>query len=227
MLAPKFSVRRRISLDSQESYNHHMITFLQQEYLEAGDALVQVLKSGKSRVTKGSVKKRHPFVKDELAAFVRDHPEALERYKELKGAQGPLATGELEMFFDERVFARVLIERLTQIASGSEAASEYHSVATGICTFLFFPNLICPVKEQELHEGRKRIDIKFTNTAKDGFFRRMLAAPQTRAISVSVECKNYQKEINNPELDQLSGRFGHQRGFLDFCCVDRWMIGIG
>ena len=29
-----------------------------------------------------------------------------------------------------------------------------------------------------------------------------------------IECKNYGKEINNPELDQLSSRFGHQRGFF-------------
>ncbi len=70
------------------------------------------------------------------------------------------------------------------------------------------------MKERELHQGRKRIDIKFTNAARDGFFLRMLQAHQTRSISVPVECKNYSKDANNPEFDQLTSRFGHQRGFF-------------
>jgi hypothetical protein len=81
--------------------------------------------------------------------------------------------------------------------------------------------LICPVKEFELHEGRKRIDIKYTNAAQVGFFHTMLISSQARALSVFVECKNYNKELNNPELDQLSGRFGHQRGFLGFIICRR------
>lgn len=42
----------------------------------------------------------------------------------------------------------------------------------------------------------------------------MLQAPQTRAISVMIECKNYTKDVANPEFDQLTSRFGHQRGFF-------------
>jgi len=70
------------------------------------------------------------------------------------------------------------------------------------------------VKEKELHEGRKRIDIKFTNAAQNGFFQRILAAPQTRALSIPFECKNYSQDPENPEFDQLTSRFGHQRGFF-------------
>lgn len=29
-----------------------------------------------------------------------------------------------------------------------------------------------------------------------------------------MECKNYSKDVNNQEFDQLTGRFGHQRGFF-------------
>jgi hypothetical protein len=190
LLVPKFSVRHGLSLDSQEFYNHHMLEFLRAENLRSGSGLVHTFKNGRREVFKSALKEIHPFVKDELANFVRNHPEVLEAYKELKGAQGAPDNEDLEKFFDERVFAEVLIERLQQVGSGSDAASEYHSISLGICTFLFHPGLIYPVKEQELHQGRKRIDIKFTNAGERGFFQRMMESNQTRALSVAVECKN-------------------------------------
>ncbi len=214
LLVPKFSVRRRLSLDSQEFYNFHMVEYLQREYLSAGAALVQTFKDGTPYVTKISVKTNHPFIKDDLAGFVRDHPEVLERYKNLKGAEGSLETEDLDIEFDEGPFARALIERIQEIPSGSDHATEYHSVVTGVCTFLFYPQLIYPVKEREIHNGRKRVDIKFTNTGRGGVFQRLLQGPQTRALNVMIECKNYSSDIGNPELDQLQGRFGHQRGFF-------------
>lgn len=214
LLVPKFSVRQRLSLDSQEFWNHHMIEFLRQEYLDANSGLVHVLRNGERRVTKKAVKERHPFIKDDLADFVRAHPGVLESYKQIKGALGPLEQEDLEDGFDEKAFAAGLRAQLPNIAEGTAAASQYHSFSMGVCTFLFYPSLICPVKEHEIHQGRKRIDIKYTNSAERGFFHRMLASPQARAINVFIECKNYTKELNNPELDQLSGRFGHQRGFF-------------
>lgn len=214
LLVPVFSVRHRLSLDSQEFWNHHMIEFLREEYLNAGSGLVRVLQNGSRRVYKKDVKARHPFIKDDLAEFVRRHPEVLETYKELKGARGPLTTEDLEQSFDERAFASALRQQLRAISEGATAASQYHGFALGVCTFLFYPGLICPVKELEIHDGRKRVDIKFTNSGESGFFDRVQRSPQTRSMSVMVECKNYTKEIANPELDQLAGRFGHQRGFF-------------
>lgn len=214
MLVPWFSVRRGLILNSQEFYNKMMVEFLQAEYLNAGGALVQTLRNGSRRVTKSSVKERHPFIKDDLAAFVRDHPHILERYKELKGNSGPLEATDMDAAFDEAGLAQVLIDALAEIPAGRDAATRYHRLMIGICTFLFHPSLITPVKEFEQHEGRKRIDIKYVNASIGGFFHRILAAPQTRAASVFIECKNYSREISNPEFDQLSGRFGHQRGFF-------------
>jgi hypothetical protein len=52
LLIPKFIVRHRLSLDSQEFWNHHMIEFLRQEYLEAGNGLVHILRNGDRYVTK-------------------------------------------------------------------------------------------------------------------------------------------------------------------------------
>jgi hypothetical protein len=214
LLIPKYSVRRALSLNSQEFWNHHMVAYLQREYLDSGSALVRTFKNGSRYVTKKSVKERHPLIKDDLAAFVQKHPEVLDAYKALKGAKGPLEARDFDEEFDEAAFARALINRLLLIKAGNSAANEYHTIAMGICTFLFYPELICPIKEKELHEGRKRVDIKFTNAATSGFFLRMLQSPQTRAISILLECKNYSDDPENPEYDQLTSRFGHQRGFF-------------
>jgi hypothetical protein len=215
LLVPNFSVRYTLSLDSQEFWNHHMIEFLREEYLNASSSLVQTFQDGRRHVYKNAVQERHPFVKDNLAEFVRAHPEVLEAYKELKGAQGPLTLKQIEAMFDERTFAAALRAELSSIPPGNSDASRYHSFILGVCTFLFYPGLIYPIKEQEIHQGRKRVDIKFTNAGERGFFKRILEAAQTRAISVLIECKNYERRLANPELDQLSGRFGHQRGFWD------------
>lgn len=216
LLVPKSCVRYRMSIDSQEFYNYHMVEFLQAEYLNAGSALVHTFKDGRTTVYKKSVKEVHPLIKDDLADFVREHPQVLDRYKQLAGAKGPLGPSELDQEFREDVFADVLIERLQTIPSGSDNATAYHQLSIGIMTFLFHPDLITPVKEYEQHQGRKRVDIVFTNAAQDGFFHRRMAAPQTRSLSVFVECKNYTRDIANPELDQLAGRFNLRRGQFGF-----------
>lgn len=212
LLVPKASVRFRMSIDSQEFYNFHMVEFLQAEYLRAGSALVHTFKNGRRTVYKSAVKEVHPFIKDDLAEFVRQHPEVLERYKELSGAKGPLENSQLDEDLREELVAEALIDRLELTPGGTQNATNYHNLALGIATFLFYPNLIKSIKEFEQHDGRKRVDIVYTNAATAGFFHRRLSAPQTRAVSVFVECKNYTREIANPELDQLSGRFSVRRG---------------
>ena len=92
----------------------------------------------------------------------------------------------------------------------------------GALTYILHPKLIRPVKEREINSGRKRIDISFTNAAEAGFFDTMLKNASTRAIEIPFECKNYSTDINNPELDQICGRFSHTRGFLGFICCRKF-----
>lgn len=218
ILVPKFAVRRVLSLNSQEFYNNHMIPYLQQEYRNAGQALVQVLRSGERVVRKKAVKAAHPKYKPDLAAFAQQHPDVLAQYKRLAGAKGVLESEEIDPDFDERAYAGDLVRELAQIGIGSAQASEYHRYCIGALTFLFFPDLITPIREREIDQGRKRIDISYTNAAREGFFDSALRSPQMRAIQVPVECKNYNQDIANPELDQLTGRFSHVRGFLGLIC---------
>jgi Restriction endonuclease len=70
------------------------------------------------------------------------------------------------------------------------------------------------VKEQEIDSGRKRVDISYTNAARDGFFYRLHTAQQVASNFIMVECKNYSSDVGNPELDQLTGRFSTNRGKL-------------
>src|SRR5258705_496439 len=88
----------------------------------------------------------------------------------------------------------------------------------GAVELLFFPNLLHPVKEREIHEGRKRIDIVMENGARDGIFYRLHAIRHLPCAYVPIECKNYGREIGNPEIDQLAGRFSTNRGKLGLLC---------
>jgi hypothetical protein len=221
IFVPKIIVRRRMCIDSQEFYNKHILTFLQAEHLAANSGLVRLLKNGSRVVYKRDVRRLNPFSKDFLAQFVSGHPQVLERYKSLKGAQGALSARDFEEDFDESAFAKSLIAELRKVASGLSHADSYHSLMVGILEFLFYPKLTHPRKEVKLHGGRKRIDIVFTNWSQSGFWNSLKSDRATRARYVVVECKNYTEDIGNPEFDQLTGRFGHMRGFFGIICCRR------
>ena len=103
------------------------------------------------------------------------------------------------------------------IATGASEADRYHRLVMGTLTALFYPDLILPKKEWEIHGGRKRIDIVYTNAANAGFFAQR-RSDQNKATMVVTECKNYSSDIGNPELDQLLGRFDVNRGKFGFLC---------
>jgi hypothetical protein len=214
LLVPKASVRFKMSLTSQEYFNSFVLEFLQAEHLRAGTALVETLRNGRRRVTKESLKKIYPFNKDELYRFTKAHPEVLELYKNAERRERTATSEGLDEDFDEPTFCGAVASVLKAIPTGPDRASDFHNLMIGALEFIFYPNLIYPVKEHEIHSGRKRIDISYTNAARDGFFYRLHTAHQVASNYVMVECKNYTKDVANPELDQIAGRFSVNRGRL-------------
>lgn len=217
ILVPKYSVRRKMCINAQEYYSHHVLRHIQEEELDRKSSLVRVLKSGEIRPPhKKDIKKSNPFSKDFLARFSQDNPEVLEGYKNvykgLAGAKGTLDLDEFDDGFDEPSFAKAIIDRLKAIPPGDAHANDYHTLMIGTLEFIFWPQLIYPKKEDPIHSGRKRIDITYSNAAQSGFFYRVHAAHNIGALKIMVECKNYSKDPENPEIDQLSSRFAVNRG---------------
>lgn len=103
-----------------------------------------------------------------------------------------------------------LLREVTSIKTGRDTASKYEKAVEGLLTALFYNDLVHPVYQFPIHNGMKRIDIRYTNAALRGFFNWLSAHYPSPYIY--IECKNYGKEVANPELDQMVGRFSPSRG---------------
>ncbi|MGL6073840.1 MAG: hypothetical protein ACRC8S_06725 [Fimbriiglobus sp.] len=102
VLVPKWMVRRAIAANHQEYYRDFVLEFLQREHLTAGSSLVEVLKSGKRRVTKKSLMEQHPCSKDFLRQFSEEHPDVLKQYREfMSGKSSSFNNGDIESLIRE------------------------------------------------------------------------------------------------------------------------------
>ncbi len=223
-LVPKRSVRwiGDLSHQHQKYYRHFVLNFLRDEHLRSNSGLVHVLRNGKKKVYKKDLEERYPLSKDFLFRFSRDNPQVFERYKEAYKKTKLIDISEIDEDFDVELFVDSLIERLAAIPYGAKYATDFQNIIVGILEFIFHPNLTNPKKEQPIHGGRKRIDITYANAARDGFFFRMHSHFEITSIWIIVECKNYSADPENPELDQLSGRFSPNRGRFGFLVARRF-----
>src|SRR4030067_2910477 len=74
-------------------------------------------------------------------------------------------------------------------------AHKYHLLASRIF-FEIFRNQLCPpVIEQEINEGRGRIDIVYKNRNKDGIFKDIKDLRNIPCPDIMVECKNYENDL--------------------------------
>ena len=154
-----------------------------------------------------------PTNKDWVSSFTGAHPQVFKKFKQwVKKNSKPLPSSCLPGDDDIGKISTYLEKRLREIKPGSDEATAYHDLMLSVLELLFHPSLTNPRKEQEIHEGRKRIDITFDNAATTGFFYALHKIHQLESSYIMIECKNYGSEIGNPEVDQLAGRFGVNRG---------------
>lgn len=215
ILVPKTAVRVRLIPDYVAYYNNFVLQYLEAEHLSANSSLVRLLKNGKRRVFRKDLRPLQSMDKDSLFEFSEKHPEVLEDYKKtLRDMIQPMSDNLIEFRQpDPRPPVDTdLPQKLESIKPGNAAAGEYHNLMLGALQAIFYPWLTRPEKEQEINEGRKRVDILFNNSANDGFFSRLVNLHKVLAPYVSVECKNYSEDPGNPEFDQLLGRFSRKRG---------------
>lgn len=213
LLVPKAVVRRRLDYDSGEYYRLYILKHLEDKELSANSELVRTLKSGHRYVTRRDLEKKYGSGKPLIIQQTLENPELLDNYKSHKKnfPNRPLNHVLLGKVTDTaQPDWQVLLADVTSITPGTEGATAYHRAVEKLLSALFYPSLSFPQIEAPLHEGRKRVDITYTNLAETGFFRYL--AQHYPCPNIFVECKNYSADPGNPELDQLSGRFSPSRG---------------
>lgn len=213
LLVPKAIVRRTMDYDAEEYYRYFLLERFSQEEENANSALVHVLKDGRKRVYIKDLRDKYGEGKRAIVRLTRQHPEILDEYRANKRDYARPAldhSGLAEAAGLPEPRWSDLLDSVISLRTGRNAASAYERAVEKLLTALFYPYLTNPVPQQQIHAGRKRIDITYTNIAGDGFFRWLTLNWPTPYIH--FECKNYREDPANPELDQLAGRFSPRRG---------------
>jgi hypothetical protein len=222
LLVPKSIVRRVFEYNVEEYHNDYILEYLRQRELnDPQSTLVKLLKTRDERiVTDKALIEKYGRGKGMILDLTVANPEILQKYRHDREAtpRGPLTNDQLmEVEGRPPVAWDELFASLHVIPTGRDHAGAYENAVESLLTALLYPALTQPQVQFRIHEGRKRIDIAYTNCAAAGFFE--WAGKHYRCPMVFVECKNYAGEIANPELDQLAGRFSQNRGQLGLLVV--------
>ena len=213
LLVPKSIVRRRLDYDADEYYRHYILEHLKDEELNARTALVRLLKDGRERVYKKDLIKKYGQGKAVIVKKTLENPSLLEDYPQDKwrNVAPPLDHEDIaELEETETPNFQELLDKVKRLRTGREDANAYLRAVEELLTAALYPSLSNPHRELPIHNGRKRIDITYTNIAEEGFFGWL--GKHYPSGHIFVECKNYTEDPRNPELDQLAGRFSPRRG---------------
>lgn len=217
LLVPKAIVRNHLLYSADEYLRHFLLTHLQKVELDANSALVEIIKKGKKderkRVTKKKVVAKYGKDKAMIVRETKKNPKILAQYKTIKKNEKhlPLSIDDMASIEGSKTPDwGDLLSKVTECKPGTPDATKYEKSIESLLTAALYPNLTNPIAQHEIHDGRKRIDITYTNMALNGFF--SWVASHYPAAHIFVECKNYTGEIANQELDQLAGRFSPSRG---------------
>jgi len=213
LLVPKIIARRKMDYDPGEYYRDYILQFLREMEMSSNSELVRLLKSGKRRVDTKDLMEKYGTGKKVIAGLTSQHPELLEQYRADKANR--ISPPLEHVDFAEAIGTDMpdwdgLLSAATRLLCGEEDATAYHRAVERLLSVLFAGDLAWPCLEHPIHNGRKRIDITYTNVATRGFFHWL--GRHYNAPYVFVECKNYSRDPQNPELDQIAGRFSERRG---------------
>jgi hypothetical protein len=214
LLIPKTIARQRMTLDPGDYYTHYILPRFRDEELAAGRGLVRVLKDGTERpylpkkVADRRLKRRVTTEKHANAQFTNADAGLLDQYlKEVRRGLRPRPPlGLSELNGSSKTDWQPLLNAVTNVMPGAVGATAYHRAIRNLLTALFYPALDHVVLEAEVEHGRKRVDLRYTNLASEGFFR-WLQSNYPPQPYVWCECKNYRGDLGNEALDQLTGRF--------------------
>jgi len=213
LLVPKAIVRVNLAYSVDEYYRHYLVPYLQQRELDAHSSLVHTLKDKTRVVYKNRIEDKYGTGKDTVVDETIKAKAVFDRYKSI------ISERPFNPLEHERIAAAegqpapdwdALLAAVTRLPAGAANATNYEKSVEALLTALFYPDLVNPIIQHPLHDGRKRVDITYVNSARGGFFRWI--NNNYSSAQIFVECKNYGKELGNPELDQLSGRFSPSRG---------------
>lgn len=214
ILVPKNTVRHKFTYDSQGYYTHYLLPEMQKHELSANTALVQTLKDGRKRVTKKSLRETYGYDKQAIVENTLKYSHVLDHYREnAKRFSNPMSHEQIaEAEQNSAPSYETLLNDVLSINTGQHDSNNYENAIEKLLTAILFPSLTYPQKQHKIHEGRKRIDITYANSAQKGFFSWL--SNHFPCAYIFVECKNYSygNEVGNEELDQLSGRFSPSRG---------------
>jgi hypothetical protein len=214
LLVPKSIVRLQLTADREKYYRGYLRPYYEAEVLENPTiGLVRLLKDKTVRVIKKALDLRLGTDKSSIVDRTQKYPQALGRYKaSIDGSTNPpVPDVALHMVLSTpRADVREMFDRIGAIIPDDAGATPHHRSIAELLTALFDVSLGNLRLEEKLHDGLKRVDIMYDNVAVDGFLR-WLSLHYPSAL-VAIECKNYSREIGNPEFDQLAMRFSGDRG---------------
>ncbi len=218
LLVPKGIVSFAKTFGMGKYHQHFVLDFLKAEQLRTNGPFVRrrQLRDGREKVTVSKQEIKDgiaPASKDFVTNFTLRNRDLFRGFREWAAKSDPsLKDEQIQPGINFNAVLGHLREQLPLVPVGNDGATRYHHLVKGILEAIFYPRLISPFIEQEIHEGRKRIDIVFDNAADGGIFWRLHRVHNLPSQYIAVECKNYGREVANPEVDQLSGRFSANRG---------------
>jgi hypothetical protein len=209
LLVPKAIVRINMDYDIDKYYRHYILEFLRDEEINSGSELVQVIKTGprkgQPKVLKKDIEEKYGSGKPMIVEKSIEYPHLLEKFrKDHKEPSHPLNHEQIaEAENTDGPNWDKLLDNVIKTPVGREGAEAYEKAIESLFSALFYPVLVNPVFQNEIHQGRKRIDITYTNMALGGFFlwlSRHVASPY-----IHFECKNYvSMRCRPPRGDQLA-----------------------